>query len=226
MDGVHDMGGMHGFGRVVRDPEDRALDEPPFHEAWEGRTFGLMIATAVKGLRTGSIRPAIEDIEPATYLASSYYQRWARSVEAGLLAGGSLTRQEIDARAAAVSAGAAPTRSQATDPELVALVPALLDGPTATSGAAVAAAFEVGDRVTVRRMAPPGHHRCPRYVRGVTGTVERVNGGWPPPGEEDGPPEVVYRVRFERRDLWGDDTEPGPLLIDLWERYLTPEGDR
>ncbi len=70
MDGVHDMGGMHGFGVVP--VED---DDPVFHESWEGRTFGLMIATGAAGLRSGSIRPGIEAIDPATYLASSYFER-------------------------------------------------------------------------------------------------------------------------------------------------------
>jgi nitrile hydratase beta subunit len=217
------MGGMHGFGPVIRDPADRALDEPPFHEPWEGRTLGLMITTAAKGLRPGSIRPGIEEIEPATYLAASYYERWARSVEAGLLAQGTLTAAEIDARAATVEPGE-PTRSEATDPDLAAAVPQFLNAPAETSGEPVTAAFRVGDRVTVRRMAPAGHHRCPRYVRGVTGTVERINGGWPPPGDGGEPPEAVYRVRFALRDLWGDDAEPGALFIDLWERYLAPAG--
>ncbi|HET6664553.1 MAG TPA: nitrile hydratase subunit beta [Acidimicrobiales bacterium] len=217
MDGVHDMGGMHGFGPVIRDPSDRALDEPPFHEPWEGRTFGLVVTTSAKGLRTGSTRPTIEEIEPATYLASSYYERWARAIEAVLVAGGSLTAAEIDQRSATVGGG--PKRSQATDPELVAGIAAFINRPGTTSGEPVAAAFAVGNRVTVRRMAPLGHHRCPRYVRGATGTVERVNGGWP---LADGDaPEAVYRVRFDMRQLWGDDAEPGALYIDLWERYLS-----
>jgi nitrile hydratase subunit beta len=211
------MGGMHGFGPVIRDPSDRALDEPPFHEPWEGRTFGLVVTTSAKGLRTGSTRPTIEEIEPATYLASSYYERWARAIEAVLVAGGSLTAAEIDQRSATVGGG--PKRSQATDPELVAGIAAFLNRPGTTSGEPVAAAFAVGNRVTVRRMAPLGHHRCPRYVRGATGTVERVNGGWP---LADGDaPEAVYRVRFDMRQLWGDDAEPGALYIDLWERYLS-----
>jgi nitrile hydratase subunit beta len=211
------MGGMHGFGPVIRDPSDRAVDEPPFHEPWEGRTFGLVVTTSAKGLRTGSTRPAIEEIEPATYLASSYYERWAQAIEAVLVAGGSLTAAEIDQRSATVGGG--PKRSQATDPELVAGIAAFLDRPGITSGEPVAAAFAVGNRVTVRRMAPLGHHRCPRYVRGATGTIERVNGGWP---LADGDaPEAVYRVRFDMRQLWGDDAEPGALYIDLWERYLS-----
>lgn len=212
MDGIHDMGGMHGFGPVEPEP-----DELVFHEPWEGRTFGLMVATSATGLRTGSIRPAIEDIDPATYLASSYYERWARAVEAQLVAGGSLTVDEIDERAATIDRD--PERSTTTDPDLVAAVPAFLDSPAETSGEPVANAFRVGDRVTVGRMAPPGHHRCPRYVRGVTGTVSRVAGGWPPPGSADA--EATYTVRFAMRDLWGADAEPGDLYIDLWERYLT-----
>ncbi len=153
---------------------------------------------------------------PADYLDASYYERWAYAFEAGLVEAGTLTREEIDARAAA--GGAEPVRSEATSPDMVALVPAFLASPQPTSGVPVDAAFAVGDRVTVRRMAPARHHRCPRYVRGATGTVTRVAGGWPASGERE--PEAVYTVRFAESELWGDDAEPGTLSIDLWERYL------
>jgi len=212
VDGIHDMGGMHGFGPV--EPE---AGEPVFHEPWEGRVVGLMIGTGAAGLRRGSIRPAIERIDPATYLASSYYERWARSVEAGLVEAGTLTEAEIDARAA--TGGARPARLEHDSPELVAPIRAFLDSPQPTSGAPAAGAFAVGDRVTVRRMAPEGHHRCPRYVRGATGTVARIEGAWPHPGDDR--PEAVYSVRFANADLWGDDAEPGSVTVDLWERYLT-----
>ena len=36
MNGVHDMGGMHGFGPIVRE-----ANEPLFHAAWEARVFGI-----------------------------------------------------------------------------------------------------------------------------------------------------------------------------------------
>ena len=39
MNGVHDMGGMHGFGKV--EPE---TDEPPFHAPWEGRVLAMQRA--------------------------------------------------------------------------------------------------------------------------------------------------------------------------------------
>jgi nitrile hydratase len=211
VDGIHDMGGMHGFGPVAPEP-----DEPVFHAPWEGRTFGLMVVTGAIGLRSGGLRPRIEALPPATYLASSYYERWAAAVGAALVEAGTLTRDEIEARAA--TAGAEPTRSEGANPELVAALPRFLDSPQPTSGVPVASAFAVGDRVTVRRMAPAAHHRCPRYVRGATGTVTSVAGGWPHPGDDT--PEAVCTVRFAMSDLWGADAEPGDLYIDLWERYL------
>ncbi len=214
MDGVHDMGGMHGFGEV----EDKD-DETVFHEPWEGRTFGLMIATGASGLRHGSIRPGIEAIDPATYLGSSYFERWARSVESGLIDAGSLTSAEIDERVASPE----PPRAHQgdTNPEMASrLVGALVDRPHEPSGDDVPCRFAVGDSVTVKRMAPAGHHRCPRYVRGATGTVTRLPGGWPH-ANHDEPPEATCTVRFAMTDLWGSDAEPGWLYIDLWERYLT-----
>jgi nitrile hydratase beta subunit len=205
------MGGMHGFGPVTAEP-----DEPVFHDPWEGRVFGLMIVSSAKGLRQGQLRPAIEAIPAAEYLESSYYERWLRAVEAGLAAGGTLTPAEIDARAAAPVA-VEPTR----DPPFADHIRAALQRPNDRLPPPTPGRFAVGDRVTVARMAPPGHTRCPRYVRGVTGTVTAVHGGWPLPDRgDDSEPETLYTVRFERTDLWGPDAEPGPLYIDLWDSYL------
>lgn len=213
MEGVHDMGGMHGFGAVPID--DVTM---PFREPWEGRTFGLFIAASAAGLRSGSIRPGIEAIAPTDYLAISYFERWARSLEAGLVDAGTLTVADIDARVQAPH----PPRQHAddTNPAMASgLAAALVDRPRGPSGEAVPARFEVGDTVTVKRMAPAVHHRCPRYVRGVSGIVTRCPGGWPV-ASGDGPPEATYTVRFEMSDLWGEDAEPGVLYLDLWERYL------
>jgi nitrile hydratase subunit beta len=210
VDGIHDLGGMHGFGPVEAEP-----DEPVFHEPWESRVFGLSLVAGAAGLIHGSGRARIEAMPPAEYLAASYYERWLHSLETRLIDAGTLTRDEIDARTAS---GDAPTRSEATSPDMVALVPRFLNSPQPTSGAPAAGAFAPGDRVTVRRMAPARHHRCPRYLRGVTGTVVSVPGAWPPAGEQE--PETVYTVRFANADLWGQDAEPGTLCIDLWERYL------
>ena len=41
-----------------------------------------------------------------------------------------------------------------------------------------------------------------------------------PAGE---PPQPVYSVRFDGRELWGESAEPGhTVAIDLWESYLEP----
>jgi nitrile hydratase beta subunit len=212
VDGIHDLGGMHGFG-----PVQPAGHEPPFDDWWQAHAFALSLLTGALGLRSPSIRPGIEALDPAVYLTSDYYERWARSLEAGLVESGTLDPADIEAMAASMTPG--PTSSEATNPELVATARTVLATPGETSGVPVDGRFRVGDRVTVLRMAPEAHHRCPRYVRGVDGVIERAATAWPHPGSDE--PEPVYTVRFSMRDLWGKDAEPGSLYIDLWERYLT-----
>ena len=37
-------------------------------------------------------------------------------------------------------------------------------------------------------------------------------------------PQWLYAVRFDGRDLWGRDAEPGSaVIVDCWEPYLEPE---
>jgi nitrile hydratase len=84
--------------------------------------------------------------------------------------------------------------------------------------------FTVGSQVRVRAWHPPGHTRCPRYVRGQTGTVIRVDGSSSLPDVEahraDRRLEATYAVRFAASDLWGD-AQPGvAVYVDLWESYL------
>ncbi len=74
MNGVHDMGGMHGVGRIPYEP-----DEPVFHEPWEGRVFALNLA--MRAWRKWNIdagRYEIELIPPAEYLRMSWSRarRW------------------------------------------------------------------------------------------------------------------------------------------------------
>lgn len=76
-------------------------------------------------------------------------------------------------------------------------------------------------------MRPRGHTRCPRYVRGIAGVVERIQGEDFLPDianyEPDAPVEPVYSVAFRSVDLWGPGEEaPFTVLLDLWESYLEP----
>ncbi len=70
MDGIHDMGGMHGFG-----PIEAEENEPTFHAAWEGRVLAICFGTPVPV--PGGFRNNIENLDPAFYLASSYYEKVA-----------------------------------------------------------------------------------------------------------------------------------------------------
>src|SRR4051812_9586278 len=96
MNGVHDMGGMHGFGPVERGEEN----EPVFHEAWEGRVMGILREVGAKYTvrMPGAARDIIERMEPSRYLASSYYERFLRVVEQRALEEGLVTLAELAAR--------------------------------------------------------------------------------------------------------------------------------
>ena len=82
--------------------------------------------------------------------------------------------------------------------------------------------FAVGDTVVVRRWRDAAnHHRCPRYVRGVTGRVESICGDEPVPGRESTDIAPLYTVAFASTDLWGAGEEPPfTVLVDLSEPYL------
>jgi nitrile hydratase len=101
MNGIHDLGGMHGLGPI--NPE---MNEPVFHKEWEGRAFALFAATFVfAGYTVDEFRHAIEKMPPAHYLESSYYEHWMTAFEEVLLKRGFITREELDARIALLEKG-------------------------------------------------------------------------------------------------------------------------
>jgi nitrile hydratase len=89
--------------------------------------------------------------------------------------------------------------------------------------------FSVGDRVRVRKAAPPGHIRTPFYIRGHTGTIERLCGSFPVPEElaqtRSGlPAQPLYRVRFAQREVWPDyrGREDDVVEIEIFQHWLEP----
>jgi nitrile hydratase len=99
MNGIHDLGGMHGIGRIVREK-----DEPVFHADWERRMFGLFIAAFAGGhYNVDEFRHAIERMDPAEYLTSSYYEHWLHSLETLLVEKGVIKEQELEAKRAALA---------------------------------------------------------------------------------------------------------------------------
>lgn len=224
MNGVHDLGGMHGFG-----PVEREEDEPLFHAAWEARVFGIQ----QRGRRGGyfnidAFRNGIERMPPAAYLRSSYYERWLASVEYNLIEQGLIDGDELEARVASLSespgAGTSRARAVATQPQVRGASPESL--PPAESPPP-APRFAEGDAVVTRNVHPAGHTRLPRYARGKRGVIHRAYGAQAFPdtnarglGER---PQPLYSVRFAGREFWGGSAEPGQVVyLDLWESYLDP----
>ncbi len=101
MNGIHDMGGMHGLGPIVREE-----NEPVFHEEWEGHALALARAMMGGGhFNLDEFRHAMERIEPSRYLRSSYYERWLEGTSTLLLEKGVITQDELDARLSDLAEG-------------------------------------------------------------------------------------------------------------------------
>jgi nitrile hydratase subunit beta len=202
VDGIRDLGGMDGFGAVEVEP-----DEPVFHADWERRTWGLSMGTFAAGLMNGGeFRHAIERMDPAQYLSSSYYEHWLTGVATRLVEAGVVDRDDLDARAG----GRFPLSGPVT-------------GTAWSAATATGSGFAVGDRVRVRDVTTRGHTRCPRYVRRRIGEVVRVDPASSLPDVEAHSPErisePVYSVRFTLAELWGG-SEVDLVHVDLWQSYL------
>jgi nitrile hydratase len=220
MDSVHDIGGMQGFGPVAAAP-----DEPPFHEPWEGRVHGLMLASSL-AVGGGGLRTHIERMGSAAYLSTSYYEHWLAGIESRILAQGAVTADELTAKQAEIAGGAAVP--EARDAEAGAFVRSLFAPFEIEEHEAPPPRFGPGDRVRVKRMHPAGHTRCPRYVRGARGTIALVHPAQPLPDratQDERHVEAFYSVAFAPAELWGADAEPGAatIVVDLWESYLEDE---
>ena len=93
--------------------------------------------------------------------------------------------------------------------------------------------FAIGEQVTVRSAAPPGHIRTPYYIRGHTGTIERLCGSFPIPEElaqmRSGlPAQPLYRVRFKRKEVWPGDPglDDDVVEIEIFQHWLQPAEER
>src|SRR5712691_8078560 len=92
MNGVHDMGGMHGMG-----PVEIEKKEPVFHSDWEARVHALNLAcSSHRKWNIDMGRHSRERIPPAEYLAATYYEKWLRGLEMLLLENGLVTAKELE----------------------------------------------------------------------------------------------------------------------------------
>ncbi len=216
MNGGQDLGGTHGHGPVKPEP-----DEPVFHGDWEKRAFALTLAMGMPGgWNIDMSRFARENRKPNEYLDMTYYQVWLAGLETLMKERGLVAEDEIDA-----GRSLHPSKQVARilKPEDVAKT--LHRGGPTERDTNTKPAFEVGQRVRAKNINPVTHTRLPRYVRGHVGTIERVLGCHVFPdsnalgkGED---PKWLYTVRFEGRELWGDQADPtARVSVDAWEPYL------
>jgi nitrile hydratase beta subunit len=210
MDGVHDLGGLAGFG-----PVEIEANEPVFHDDWERCVFRVNAAAITAGLLGGGqFRYSIERMAPDEYLSSSYYEHWLTGLATLLVERGMVSRQDLEQRAGGRFPLSGPDRATA---------------PGEIGDDRAEPRFGIGDRVRVRELHAPGHTRAPRYIQGKRGVVTRLDGAFSVPDIEAHSDsrrvEPTYSVQFTAREIWGEGGSPGETVqVDLWESYL--EGDQ
>lgn len=201
MDGMHDLGGKQGFGRIRY-----ALNAQVFHEPWEKRVnalYGLAVKLGIFNM--DEYRHAIERMEPRHYLSASYYERSLTSLATLCVEKGIVTLAELEKRANGtfpLSMPSAPGRSNIPGRER----------------------FKAGDRVRVRSDYVPGHMRMPGYIRGKTGVVVSESPAYPFPDAhahgvkaEDEP---TFDVRFRSEDLWPNSSDAALVHVAVFQSYL------
>jgi nitrile hydratase beta subunit len=217
MNGVHDMGGMHGMG-----PVEEEKNEPVFHNPWEGRVFAMVgAAGALRKWNIDAGRYARELIPPAEYLRMTYYEKWYAGLVDLLIAKGLVTSAEIE------SGKPAPGFSKAAPPTPEEILEASANRARTRRDIFITPRFQAGQRVRACNINPVGHTRLPRYARGKLGAIDRDYGVFVFPdtnaeflGEN---PQHVYAVRFSARELWGEQAKPqDAVYLALWDDYLEP----
>jgi nitrile hydratase subunit beta len=214
MNGIHDMGGMHGMG-----PLQYEKDEPFHHADWEARVDAMTAAMRAAGKIPGLRRGIEEKISAADYLRMSYYERWLTSLTEMLIARGLVTREEVDQGRPAASGVNSARAVSATE-----AVEFMRRNVSPRQNIDLPLRFQVGQKVRARNINPVTYTRLPRYTRGRLGTIDSVRGVFPIPDSDGGnKPENLYSVRFPARELWGEQAAPqDAVYVDMWDGYLEP----
>lgn len=201
MDGMHDLGGKQGFGRVRY-----SLRAATFHEPWEKRVNALYSLAVKLGIfNMDEYRHAIERMEPRHYLTASYYERSLTSLATLCVEKGIVTHEELERRAQGsfpLSSASAPGRGNVETRETL----------------------KPGDKVKVKTDYVPGHVRMPGYIRGKSGVVVHVSPAYPFPDAHahgvKSDDEPTYDVRFDAQELWPNSADPAFVHVGVFESYL------
>src|SRR6185436_1798858 len=128
-------GGKTGFGEVTRE-----VNEPVFHQPWEGLAWALNVLSIAKlrAYKSDTYRHAVERMKPSWYNDARYYERMLAGVTTLLVEQGVVSLEDLFPWFVFHS----------ETPE---------------------ARFSPGDTVRVIAKATRGHTRCPAYIRGKEG---------------------------------------------------------
>ena len=224
MNGVHDMGGMHGFGPI--DPEP---NEPVFHDDLGGAGSMRSPRPSARSATwtLDADRHATETDRTGDDLSQRLLLRKVvhSAMHTLLLAGGYANETELATGNMEMPAKPVEGVLRADRVEdyvhNVPGIPARLKAIPPVSPSASRSAPATSIRT--------GHTRLPRYVRGHVGTRSTgfTAATFSPtamPMVEGEQPQWLYSVRFSAAELWGDRPAGSDrdLFIDLWEPYLDP----
>jgi len=221
MDGIHDMGGQHGYGAVSYSPDEEAKVSTRW-EAFAGAGLFALLRSGKTNI--DAHRHRIERIDPTAYLPITYWGRWLTAIESAIVDQQIATQDEIDDAVRALDhepdIGAPPRINP------VVALESQTNETTFIRTVDRERRFSAGDSVTTSRYAPhSGHHRLPRYARGRTGTIVRCYPAFTFPDTvahgEGEQPQYVYAVAFTGTELWGKDGDENQLChLDLFEPYM------
>jgi nitrile hydratase subunit beta len=198
MDGMHDLGGKQGFGRVK-------YPSAPHDEKWK-RLVRALQGFAVENhvWNMDEFRHAIERMAPRHYMSAPYFERHVTAIATLLVEKGIVTPEEVEA----LADGKFP-----------------LSGPLRPGRLASAPqSFAIGETVRIRNEFVSGHVRVPAYVRGKTGTIVYISAPAPFPDAAghnmQAAMEPTYDVRFRSRDLWPDASDEVLNHVAVFQSYL------
>lgn len=224
MEGIHDMGGVEGYGRPPHQPNEEVTVDIRW-EAFSGAALFALLRSGVTNI--DAHRHRIERLDPTRYLPITYWGRWLAAIEEAAIDQGLTDRETIEAT----------IRAQGNDPDRsvppprmhpVTALESRENDPTFLRKIDADPAYDVGEEVVTSAHPPhAGHHRLPRYCRGRRGRIARVYPAFTLPdttahgrGEN---PTYLYAVAFDGTELWGPDGDPAQTChLDLFETYLHP----
>ena len=215
MDGIHDLGGRHGFGKV-----DVNEGEEQFQEEWEARMLAMVNGmTRAPDWTLDWFRHCRELIDPVDYLSRPYMDQWAQTYSAMMVNSGWATVEELASGTAEHTVTDVPAPMTAADVKARPMRARRFDTETD-----VKPVFDIGDAVVTTTVVTSGHTRLPVYARGKRGTILLKHGAHVFADDNAVNTkryEHLYTVEFEAGELWPESQDSKDTIsLDMWESYL------